>query len=174
VLDNRVTQAEFGELVGISQQAVSELMAKKVLQMGATARVWLLAYCANLRDVASGRDPDGALVLERTRLAREQADEKAIGNAIKRREFAPIGLLADVLATASAAVVDRFDALPADLRKACPDLPAEARDAIGRTIANARNEWIRATADLVAVAAERLTAADAPDVCVPAAEEQPA
>ncbi len=150
-------------MVGISQQAVSELMARKVLQQGATARVWLLAYCANLRDVAAGRDPDGALVLERTRLAREQADEKAIGNAVKRREFAPIGLLSDVLAAASAAVVDRFDALPSDLRKACPDLPAEARDAIGRTIAGARNEWIRATVDLTADAVRRLAEADADD-----------
>ncbi len=63
-----------------------------------------------------------------------------------------------MLATASAAVVDRFDALPADMRKACPGLPSEARDAIARAIAGARNEWIRSTAALVVARVEALTA----------------
>lgn len=169
MLDSVVTQEQFGELVGISQQAVSELMAKKVIQGGMTARVWLLAYTRHLRDVAAGRDPDGALVVERTRLAREQADSIAVKNAIARKEYAPIAVLADVLAAASAAVVDRFDALPADLRKACPDLPQPARDAIQRTIANARNEWIRSTSSLVAErAAQRLADDLEPDDAPPA------
>jgi phage terminase Nu1 subunit (DNA packaging protein) len=167
MLDDRVTQAAFGELVGISQQAVSELMAKKVLLPGMTARVWLLAYCANLRDVAAGRDPEGALVVERARLAREQADGFALKNAIARREFAPVGLLSDVLAAAAAGVVDRFDALPATLRKACPDLPQEARDAIARTIAEARNEWIRATASLSVRRLDELTEPDEADADAP-------
>jgi phage terminase Nu1 subunit (DNA packaging protein) len=160
VLDTVVTQAEFGVLVGISQQAVSELMAKKVLVPGLSARVWLLAYCANLRDVAAGRDPDGALVVERARLAREQADGMALKNAIARQEYVEIEKLALLLASASAAVVDHFDALPASLRKACPDLPQSARDAISRTIANARNEWIRKTESVVAARAAELFEAD--------------
>lgn len=157
MLDAVVTQAAFGELVGVSQQAVSELQARNVLLPGMPARVWLLAYCKHIRDVAAGRDPDGVLVKERSRLAAEQADAVALKNAIARQEYAPVALLTDVLATASAAVVDHFDALPGDLRKACPDLPQEARDAIATAIASARNEWIRSTADLVARRVDELT-----------------
>ena len=67
-----------------------------------------------------------------------------------RGEYAPIGLLSEVLATASQSVVERFDQLPAALRKTCPDLPEAARDQVMSLLANARNEWVRATADLVA------------------------
>ena len=45
-LDTVLTQAEFGDLVGIGQPAVSDLMARKVINDGQTASQWLLAYCA--------------------------------------------------------------------------------------------------------------------------------
>ena len=67
-----------------------------------------------------------------------------------RKEFAPVGLLADVLGMAASAVVDRFDQLEGALRKACPDLPDEAKTTVQQVIANARNEWLRGTAALVA------------------------
>jgi phage terminase Nu1 subunit (DNA packaging protein) len=152
VLAAPCTQAQFAELVGITQQRVSELVGDGTLPRGATALQWLQAYCERLREQAAGRQGEEGgldLVQERAALAREQRIGQAIKNAIAQGEFAPIGLLADVLGQASAAVVDRFDALPGLLRKACPDLPAEARDAIGGVIAAARNEWIRATAELV-------------------------
>lgn len=59
-------------------------------------------------------------------------------------------LLADVLGMAASAVVDRFDQLEGALRKACPDLPDEAKTTVQQVIANARNEWLRGTAALVA------------------------
>lgn len=163
MLDQPCTQATFGALIGVSQQAVSELMAKKIITQGEPARVWLLSYCAHMREVAAGRDSDGMLVTARTALAIEQTQAIALKNAVTRKEYAPVGLLADVLATASAGVVDRFDALPGELRKVCPDLPVEARDTIGRTIAAARNEWIRATAELAVARLEQLTAPPAED-----------
>jgi len=143
------TQEAFGMLVGISQPAVSDLVARGVLETGQPIGAWLAAYCGRLRAQASGRDAEGNLAKERAALSRSQRLGQDIKNAIAQGEYAPIGLLGDVLAIASAAVVDRFDALPGVLRKACPDLPAPARDAIARTIAAARNEWIRSTADLV-------------------------
>ena len=58
-------------------------------------------------------------------------------------------LLAEVLATASQAVAERFEHLPGQVRKACPDLPPVAIERVLAVIASARNEWVRQTAELV-------------------------
>lgn len=142
------SQIEFADLVGLSESRVSQMLTEGVLVRGATKLQWLRAYCARLREQAAGRDATGVLTQERAALAREQRVGQEIKNRLAQGEYAPIGLLADVLAAASAAVVDRFDALPGLLRKTCPDLPAEARDAVTRLIASARNEWVRATTEL--------------------------
>ena len=150
-LAKRTTQHRFGLAVGITQSTVSQLIAEGRLDPDGTAGEWLTAYCAHLREQAAGRAVDGttSLVRERAALAREQAEAAARANALARGELAPIGLLADVLGTASAAVRDRFDQLDGALRKACPDLPEQARATVQATIASARNEWVRATASLV-------------------------
>jgi phage terminase Nu1 subunit (DNA packaging protein) len=130
---------------------------------GDTAASWLAAYCERLRDQAAGRlgETYGLdLVQERAALAREQREGQAIKNAIARGEYAPIGLLGDVLATASSSVVDRLDGLEGLLRKTAPDLPEEARSAILNALAGARNEWVRATSRLVV---EQLDAMDDDD-----------
>lgn len=143
------------QLVGVTQPAISAMVAEGRLQVeGASLGEALQAYCQRLRDQAAGRLGEGAggldLVQERAALAREQREGQAIKNAIARREYAPIGLLADVLGLASSAVVDRFDQLEGTLRKACPDLPDEAKTAVLHVIASARNEWIRTTERVVA------------------------
>ena len=63
------------------------------------------------------------------------------------------------------AIVDRLDQLEGQLRKACPDLPEEARTVILRVIADARNEWIRSTSKLVADSLDRMAQSegDEPD-----------
>lgn len=163
-LDAKAKQDVFGALVGVSQPKVSQLSTDGVLPKGGTYRVWLVAYCERLREQAAGRVGMSAgaldLVQERAQLAREQRIGYSIKNAVAQGEYAPIGLLADVLAQASAGVVDRFDGLPSLLRKACPDLPAEARDAVATVIASARNEWIRATAELVVRRLDQLAEAE--------------
>ncbi len=164
-LDQQATQAGFGELVGISQPTVSSLVADGKLPSTGTLRELLLAYCQRLRAQAAGRMGENTtldLVQERAALAREQREGQAIKNAVARREYAPIGLLSDVLGMASSAVVDRFDQLEGAMRKACPDLPDEAKDVIQRVIASARNEWIRATSTLVADSVDAMTDEDAP------------
>ena len=85
---------------------------------------------------------------ERAALAREQRIGQALKNAVAQGEFAPIGLLADVLAQAAATVAQRFDALPGDLRRACPDLTDHQLEQLSRALASARNEWVKATASL--------------------------
>lgn len=54
-LDKPCTQEEFGELVGISQQAVSNLVGRGVLKPGQTAQHWLDRYLSHLRQVIVDR-----------------------------------------------------------------------------------------------------------------------
>lgn len=154
-----ISQAEFAQIVGISEARVSTLISEGVLVKGDNAHGWLLGYCERLRDMAAGRASVGGLdlVQERAALARSQREAQELKNAVARGEFAPIGLLADVLGQAASAVVDRMDQVEGDLRKACPDLPEEARVVVLRTLANARNEWIRSTAKLVSDQVDGMT-----------------
>ena len=148
VLQQPIAQAEFAELVGVSEARVSQLISEGVIARGDTAHGWLVGYCERLRDQAAGRMGETMgldLVQERAALAREQREGQAIKNAVARREYAPVGLLADVLGMAASSVVDRFDQLEGALRKACPDLPDEAKTTLQSVIASARNEWIRST-----------------------------
>lgn len=153
-LDDVAVQENFGRLVGVSQPRVAQLVADGILWQGGTYGEWLAAYCARLREQAAGRSSDGPLDLsqERAALAREQRMGIEIKNAVLRGEYASIELLAEVLASASQAVSERFDHLPGMLKKACPDLPSAAIDQVMATIAGARNEWVRSTAELVSSA----------------------
>jgi phage terminase Nu1 subunit (DNA packaging protein) len=110
----------------------------------------LLAYCARLREMAAGRGSDGELdlVQERAWLAREQRIAQALKNAITRKEFAPIGVLSEVLAAASSSVAAKFDALPGMLAKHAPEVSLAAREAFAADLARARNEWVADTARL--------------------------
>ena len=166
VLDQAVSQSEFAQMIGVSEARVSQLVSEGVITRGDTAAGWLVAYCERLRDQAAGRMGETYgldLVQERAALAREQREGQAIKNAVARREYAPIGLLSDVLGMASSAVVDRFDQLEGAMRKACPDLPDEAKTTVQQVIAAARNEWIRATSTLVADTVDAMLAAQEPD-----------
>lgn len=148
-LAEQVSQAEFAQIVGMSEARVSQLVSDGVLARGGTGLGWLQAYCERLRDQAAGRlgnEVGGLdLVQERAALAREQRMGQAIKNAVARREYAPVGVLSDIIGMAASAVVDRFDQLEGLLSKAAPDLPDEAKTVVMKVIASARNEWIRAT-----------------------------
>lgn len=167
LLEQAIAQAEFAQMIGVSEARVSQLVSEGVLVRGETALEWNVAYCERLRDQAAGRlgaEVGGLdLVQERAALAREQREGQAIKNAVARREFAPVGLLADVLGRAASAVVDRFDQLEGVLRKAVPDLPDDAKTAVLQVIASARNEWIRSTERLVSEHVDAMLDAEAAD-----------
>jgi phage terminase Nu1 subunit (DNA packaging protein) len=167
LLQQATSQADFAELIGVSEARVSQLVGEGVIVRGDTAHEWVLGYCERLRDQAAGRMGDELggldLVQERAALAREQRISQALKNAIARGEYAPIGLLADVLGQASSAVVDRFEQLEGALKKACPDLPDEAKGTVMQVLASARNEWIRSTARLVASSLDTMLADDQDD-----------
>lgn len=58
-LSEPCTQAEFGQMVGITQQAVSDLMRRGILLPDQSAQTWLDRYLTHLRlviiDRLSGR-----------------------------------------------------------------------------------------------------------------------
>lgn len=168
VLDQPCRQADFGALVGVSQQAVSDMVSRGVLENGAPLRQWLLAYCGRLREQAAGRigSESGGLDLaqERAALAREQRRGIEVKNSVLRGEYAAVSLLGEVLATASQAVAERFDHLPGQLRKACPDLAPAAVDQVMTAIASARNEWVRSTVALVTASLDQAGDDEEPEV----------
>lgn len=160
------SQTVLAGMVGVTQPAISAMVTEGKIPADGTLGEVLQAYCQRLRDQAAGRMGETMgldLVQERAALAREQREGQAIKNAVARREYAPVGLLADVLGQAASAVVDRFDQLEGTLRKACPDLPDEAKTAVLHVIASARNEWIRATERLVAESVDSMLADSAAD-----------
>lgn len=160
--DAPVSQAEFAQLIGVSEARVSQLLSENVLTRGETAHEWLLAYCERLRDQAAGRSGLGGtdLVMERALLTRSQREAQDLKNDVAKGLFAPVGVLADVLGSASSAVVDRMDQLEGQMRKACPELPEEAKAVMLRVMGDARNEWIRVTSRLVS---EQIDAMAQPD-----------
>jgi phage terminase Nu1 subunit (DNA packaging protein) len=152
-LEHVISQQDFAEMIGVSEARVSQLISEGTIVRGDTAIEWNVAYCERLRDQAAGRmgsEVGGLdLVQERAALARSQRIAQDLKNDIARGDYAPIGLLADVLGQAASAVVDRFEQLEGALKKSCPTLPDEARTTVMQVIASARNEWIRATSKLV-------------------------
>lgn len=144
-----ITQAQFGGLVGISQQAVSDLVKREILREGGTAGEWLRCYTAHLREVAAGRADSGDLVLasERARLAKEQADRVAMLNAEKRGELAPAYLLEEVLAKAGAKVSGILAAIPGAIKRREPGLSAASVRLIQDEVAKACNIAAAVTLD---------------------------
>lgn len=140
-LEGKITQAKFGELVGISQPAVSDLMSRGVIEEGQTAGAWLKSYCAHLRETAAGRAGWGDLdlVQERAALAREQRERIAMQNAVTRNELAPVVLIEQVLSKAAAKIAGTFDAIPGMIRRRVAVLTADDIDLIAAEIAKARN-----------------------------------
>lgn len=157
--DRAPTQPEIAEHLDMSDRNLRDLLQSLDLDhKQASLPAIRVAYIRRLREQAAGRQGSEIggldLVQERAALAREQRLGIEIKNAVLRGEFAPIALLSEVLATASQSVVERFEQLPGQLNKACPDLPDAARDVVMVALASARNEWVRATSALVVAKAE--------------------
>lgn len=124
-LETTCTQAQFGELIGISQPAVSGLLQRDVIKPGATLGTWLLDYCAHLREQAAGRGADGELAFQRSELARVSRERAEIKLALERREYAPVALIEQVLATVGRSIAGVLEPLHVSLHKRCPTLTPE-------------------------------------------------
>lgn len=135
----KMTQKDFGLLVGISQPAVSDLISRGVLVDGDTTGNWLLAYCDNLRMQAAGRGGDaaGELTAERARLARAQAEKIEMQNAVSRKELAPVALLEQVLATTGTKAKRILATIKGELRRRFPSMLATDMQAVDTIIGKA-------------------------------------
>jgi len=149
-LQTSMRQADFGQLVGISQQAVSDLVRREVLLPGASGATWLQQYCAHLREQAAGRAAAGDLDLatERAALAREQRIRLEMANAETRRESAPVMLLEIAVATMGRKVAAVLESIPVKIKRRSKNLTAEDIEIITAEITKARNIAASAQFDL--------------------------
>lgn len=153
------THAEFADHIGVSRQAVSEMVRKEIIPSTGRGKIDLnearLAYCAHLREQAAGRrgSGDGGLDLteERARKEKEQADHLEMKNAELRRELLQREDVAAAVVGSFARVRARLIGVPS---KAAPmvmglETPAEAEAVIRNAVYDALRELSETTvADL--------------------------
>jgi hypothetical protein len=145
------TQAEFGIIVGISQSAVSQLIADGKIPADGTLGDWLHSYLQNLRYQIELRQGDGSLdlVQERAYLAKVQREAWELKNAAMRQEYAPTEMLEQVLSVAQTGVANGLDQLQSELNRIMVTYPQAARGTVLQIVESARNEWLRSTANLI-------------------------
>jgi phage terminase Nu1 subunit (DNA packaging protein) len=139
-------------MVGITQQRVAQLVATGVLRRDGSAGEWLAAYCERLREQAGGRGRE--LTIERASLTRAQRVGQEIKNAAALRGFAPVALLAAVLADVSATVASRFECLAEALGSRFPQLDGSERAQLAAAVAAVQLAWLDATSELALPAIE--------------------
>ena len=140
-LDRPMTQAAFGALVGVSQQAVGSLVGRGVLDGSMSGQQMLHAYCSHLRETAAGRSSGGDLdlVAERAMLAKVQRERIEMQNGVTRGELAPVVLIEEVLSKAGARIGGLFDAIPGAVKRRVPSLSSDEIGNIAKEIAKVRN-----------------------------------
>lgn len=144
------TQGEFARHIGVTQQAVSDLVSRGIIQAQGRGKLDLdqarLAYCAHLRSVAGNKsgDPETDLDLtaERARKAKEEADKLEMQNAKERGELLARGDVDAAVVGAFARVRARMIGVPS---KVAPlvvsmDNPAEAEGVIRSAVYEALKE----------------------------------
>ena len=167
-MERAPTQAEIAAHLDMSDRNLRDVLERLGLEhKEAPLSKIRTGYIRHLREQAAGRGADANgldLAQERAALAKEQRAGIAIKNAVLRGDYAAVELLSEVLATASQAVAERFDHLPGQLRKACPDLQPAAIDQVMTAIASARNEWVRTTVALVSSSLDQAGDDDEPEL----------
>ncbi|MCC2962192.1 terminase small subunit [Massilia sp. IC2-278] len=140
-LSKPMTQAAFGALVGVSQQAIGNLVGRGILDTSVPGHQLLQTYCSHLREQAAGRATNGELDLatERAGLAKAQREKIEMQNAVTRSELAPVALIEEVLGRAGSKIAGIFDAIPGGVRRRVPSLPADEIKNIAAEIARVRN-----------------------------------
>ena len=173
-LTHVITQQAFGELVGISQPSVSDLLSRGVLLPDQPAGAWLRAYCAHMREIAAGRATTGDLDLatERAGLAKAQREKIEMQNAVTRKELAPTYMLEAVIAAAGTRAAAILDAIPGAIRRRNQALTAADIETIASEIAKARNIAAGMTLDDLADDEQRDEPRDEPTDEQPLESEQ--
>jgi phage terminase Nu1 subunit (DNA packaging protein) len=171
-----MTQADIARRLGVSPALVSVLKKRGMPVHSAEAAAAWRRQNVDVRARAYAPPPPEAappplavdgerldLAQERALLIRAQRQEVEGRLRLAAGEYAPISLLAQVLADASAAVVGHLEHLPARIKRACPLLPARALDEVQAVVVAARNEWVRSTCELVAAKIDEIDDGDEPE-----------
>lgn len=138
-LDEPCTQKEFADLVGISQQAVSELLTRGVLVGRQPAGNWLKAYTAHLREQAAGRGGDGQLAANRAAESATRNEMLQIKLKALRGEYAPVSAIERVLTVVGSQIVSKLEVLPSRVKMVCPQLTADGLSVVEAAVAEACN-----------------------------------
>jgi phage terminase Nu1 subunit (DNA packaging protein) len=140
-LSKPMTQLAFGALVGVSQQAIGNLVGRGVLDKSMTGHQLLQAYCSHLREQAAGRASNGELDLatERAGLAKAQRERIEMQNAVTRGELAPVVLIEEVLSKAGGRIAGILEAIPGAVKRRVPSLSSDEIKNIAGEIARVRN-----------------------------------
>ncbi len=118
--DVSLTRAEVAWLLGMSDSWVRDRMqAGELPRPGQTAEEYVEAFVAYRLKKYEQADEDGTLDLqaERARLAKEQADEKAMDNAERRRELASLPNMTAAVVGLISLVVARLGQVGAHVAK---------------------------------------------------------
>ncbi len=131
-LTSSCKQSEFGLMIGVSQQAVSDMVGRRVLTPDGSCGQWLIEYCGHLREQAAGRQTDGVMNLatERARLSRAQAEIAEMTLAEKRGSLVPIALIEPKLKAAAIAARVFLEQQPAPLALRLEGLNCQARETL--------------------------------------------
>ena len=144
-----VTQVEFADWIGVTQQAVSDMVTRGVLQPGQSLKEWMRAYCNHMRGVASGRGSDAELAKERAELTRVNSQRARIKLEVEQGETAPVAAIEQVLASIGRGIAGKLEPLPGTLHKLCPELTPEALVAVQRAISDACDLAVSASLELL-------------------------
>lgn len=145
LLIRNASQAEFAELIGVSEAKVSQMLSEGVLTPGNSARQWLLTYLHRLREEAAGRSGDGQLAANRAAESLRRTRLLDIQIAQKMRQIGPVSTLSEVLAHVGRQARDRLERIPMQMRMQCPHLTADDIRFIGAELAQAANLLVDAT-----------------------------
>lgn len=109
-----ITQAELGQLIGVTQGRVSQLIGEGVI-VGATVADQVGSYTAHLRAVAAGRADAPEIASERARLLAAQASREELRLAEDRGELIRVNVVKAGLASLLVSTRDRLMQMPARL-----------------------------------------------------------
>lgn len=148
-LDAPATQAQIGALIGVTQQAISDMQSRGVMAPGLSLHAAVIAYCNHIRGVAAGRGSDGDLARERAELTRVQRERQQIKLALEQSEAAPVGTIEQVLASVGRTIAGQLEPLAGEIHKLCPALTPEALVRVQRAVAEACDRAVAVSLDLL-------------------------
>jgi phage terminase Nu1 subunit (DNA packaging protein) len=143
------TQTDFADWIGVTQQAVSDMVGRGVLHPGQSLKEWTRAYCNHMRGVAAGRGSDADLAKERAELTRINAQRALIKLEMEQGESAPVAAIEQVMASIGRGIAGQLEPLPGVIHKLCPDLTPEALVHVQRAVSSACDLAVSASMELL-------------------------